>query len=113
MAEAAEQEALHALLHDLNELSTYLHGRGQNAYDLAQRFLDNSRREQDQKTRAYGEQQAKMLDYQHYIWHEIAGMIEKLVNQYEALAPGSQQPNDKKNGAGREEEHLGEQETAG
>ncbi len=113
MAEASEQEALHALLHDLDELAHYLHGRGQSAYDLAQRFLDNARREKDQKTRAFDEQQAKMLDYQHYIWHEIGGMVEKLVNQYTALGPGERQAEDKEQGAWREEEHLGEQETAG
>jgi hypothetical protein len=81
------QTHLRALLHDLDELAAYLHGRGQNAYTLAQRFLDNARREKDQQIRAYDEQQAKMLDYQHYIWHEIAGMVEKLSAQYGGEAP--------------------------
>src|SRR5579871_6504541 len=95
--EGHEGETLGALLRDLGELSNYLHERGQNAYTLAQRFLENARREQDQKTRAFDEQQAKMLDYQHYIWHEIAGLVEKLVNQYGGDADGP--PADGHNGA--------------
>jgi len=87
MPEAADAEArLRALLHDLDELSTYLHGRGQQSYTLAQRFLDHARQEKDQKTREYDEQQAKMLDYQHYIWHEIAGLVEKLSAPYRGEA---------------------------
>ncbi len=109
MAEEQKQPAaLDALLHDLNELANYLHGRGQNAYTLAQRFLDNARHEQDQKIRAFDEQQARMLDYQHYIWHEIAGLVEKLINRYQSDAAG-----DKPGRPWREEEHLAEQETAG
>ena len=106
--EQKQPKALDALLHDLNELTEYLHGRGQNAYTLAQRFLENARQEQDQKVRAFDEQQARMLDYQHYIWHEIAGLVEKLVKRYQPGAAGGEQP-----GAWREEEHRGEQETAG
>ena len=112
MAEPTEAPAtLRALLRDLNELSAYLHGRGQNAYTLAQRFLENARREQDQKTRAFDEQQAKMLDYQHYIWHEIAGLVEKLVNQYGGDAGGA--PADGHNGAQpREVDHANQEETS-
>lgn len=110
MPEPTEAPAkLSALLHDLNELSAYLHGRGQNAYTLAQRFLENARREQDQKTRAFDEQQAKMLDYQHYIWHEIAGLVEKLVTQYGGDTGGA--PDGE--GAESREVQLGEQEEAG
>ena len=108
MAEAGhEGETLRALLRDLGALSNYLHERGQNAYTLAQRFLENARREQDQKTRAFDEQQARMLDYQRYIWHEIAGLVEKLTSKYEA--DGGQANLDEP----REEERHGEQETAG
>ena len=111
MAEAEhEGEALRALLQDLNELSEYLHERGQNAYTLAQRFLENARREQDQKTRTFDEQQARMLDYQRYIWHEIAGLVEKLASKYqedgEPISNGQ-------NRLRSEEEQLGKQETAG
>ncbi len=106
--EGHEGETLGALLRDLGELSNYLHERGQNAYTLAQRFLENARREQDQKTRTFDEQQARMLDYQRYIWYEIAGLVEKLMSKYEA--------NDGQPGLDyrREEEaRRGEQETAG
>jgi hypothetical protein len=78
----AEEERLAALLGDLNELAGYLHGRGRSTYQLAQRFLEHARSEQDQKTKAYDENQAKMLDYQHYIWHEISGLVEKLMQRY-------------------------------
>lgn len=104
------QAQLRALLHDLDELSTYLHGRGQNAYTLAQRFLDNARREKDQQTRAYDEQQAKMLDYQHYIWHEIAGLVEKLNVKYGGEAAGA--PDIEQQDERTREARLGE-ETAG
>jgi hypothetical protein len=100
-------ETLRALLRDLSELSDYLHERGQHAYTLAQRFLENARREQDQKTRTFDEQQARMLDYQRYIWHEIAGLVEKLISKYEV--DGSQPGLDEQ----REEERRGGQETAG
>ncbi len=88
----AEEEQLAALLHDLNELAEYLHGRGRSTYQLAQRFLEHARSEQDQKTKAYDENQAKMLDYQHYIWHEIAGLVEKLIQRYsdEEPTPGAE-----------------------
>ncbi len=122
MAEEHEGEPLRALLRDLEELAEYLHGRGQNAYTLAQRFLENARREQDQKTRAFDEQQARMLDYQRYIWHEIAGLVEKLIHKYEEGAgaratngsesAGTRFPQAPAAGAGREEEQRGEQETA-
>jgi hypothetical protein len=73
-------ETLAALLRDLAELRDYLEGRGRHAYELAQRFLQNARR--DTADRAYDERQATMLEYQHYIWHEIAGRVDKLLAQY-------------------------------
>ena len=112
MSESNEAQArLEALLRDLNELTAYLHGRGQNAYTLAQRFLENARREQDQKTRTFDEQQAKMLDYQHYIWHEIAGLVEKLIQQYSESAEGALPG--RQHGTQPGEVQHGEQETAG
>ena len=78
-AEDAEA-ALRALLGDLEELSAYLTQRGRHTYELAQRFLENARR--DSASRAYDERQATMLDYQHYIWIEIAGRVDKLLTRY-------------------------------
>ena len=69
-----------ALLRDLETLERYLSERGRHTYDLAQRFLENARR--DQANRAFDERQAAMLEYQHYIWHEIAGLVNKLLVTY-------------------------------
>ena len=78
---ADDSEArLNALLHDLETLHDYLRERGQHTYELAQRFLANSRR--DSSSRAYDERQATMLEYQQYIWHEIAGRVQQLLAAY-------------------------------
>ena len=78
---------LRALLRDLGVLQGYLEERGRHTYELAQRFLENSRR--DAASRAYDERQATMLEYQHYIWHEIAGRVNQLLMAYgDAAARG-------------------------
>ncbi|HEU5440808.1 MAG TPA: hypothetical protein VFU88_16100 [Ktedonobacterales bacterium] len=71
---------LAALLADLSQLRDYLQQRGRHTYDLAQRFMHNAQR--DAASRAYDERQATMLEYQHYIWHEIAGLVNKLLVTY-------------------------------
>jgi hypothetical protein len=73
---------LRSLLGDLETLRQYLDERGRHTYELAQRFLDNARR--DPSSRAYDERQATMLEYQHYIWHEIAGRVAQLLVAYGA-----------------------------
>ncbi|HEU4785333.1 MAG TPA: hypothetical protein VFS83_18485 [Ktedonobacterales bacterium] len=78
--EAESAERLEGLLRDLETLQAYLQERGRHAYDLAQRFLANARR--DAGSRAYDERQATMLEYQHYIWHEIAGRVSQLLVAY-------------------------------
>lgn len=78
--DAAAAEKLAALLRDLDQLATYLTERGRHTYALAQRFLENARK--DASTRDYDERQATMLEYQHYIWHEIAGLVNKLLVTY-------------------------------
>lgn len=78
------QVTLRALLGDLETLHGYLSERGRHTYELAQRFLENARR--DPSNRAFDERQAAMLEYQHYIWHEIAGMVNKLLVTYGAEA---------------------------
>jgi hypothetical protein len=77
-AESAER--LEGLLHDLETLQAYLQERGRHSYNLAQQFLANARR--DAGSRAYDERQATMLEYQHYIWHEIAGRVSQLLVAY-------------------------------
>lgn len=74
------EERLAALLHDLDALSAYLTERGRHTYELAQRFMEHAR--QDASSRTYDERQAVMLDYQHYLWIEIAGLVNKLLVQY-------------------------------
>ena len=71
---------LAALLRDLETLQAYLQERGRHSYELAQKFLANARR--DAGSRAYDERQATMLEYQHYIWHEIAGRVSQLLVAY-------------------------------
>ncbi len=78
--EPEAEELLRSLLDDMRQLSSYLTERGQHTYELAQRFLENAQR--DPSSRAYDERQAAMLEYQHYIWHEIAGLVNKLIVTY-------------------------------
>ncbi len=73
-------ERLRGLISDLAQLQQYLSERGDHTYELAQRFLANAKR--DSSSRAYDERQATMLEYQHYIWREIAGRVNKLVELY-------------------------------
>ena len=79
------EERLSALLAALGELRGYLDERGTHTYELAQRFIANARR--DPSTRAYDERQATMLEYQHYIWREIAGRVGQLISLYGEPAP--------------------------
>jgi len=76
----AEGEPTVALLTDLQALSDYLHSRSRQTYDMATRFAQNARRNED--TRAYDERQTVMLEYQHHIWQEIAGLVDRLVTRY-------------------------------
>jgi hypothetical protein len=76
------EEKLRHLLEDLETLRQYLDERGRHTYELAQRFLANAQR--DPSSRAYDERQATMLEYQHYIWHEIAGRVSQLLVAYGA-----------------------------
>jgi hypothetical protein len=82
---ATDAATLDALLSDLTELRDYLSERGRHTYELAQRFLQNARRETPE--RAYDERQATMLEYQNYIWHEIAGRVDQLLARYAAGHP--------------------------
>ena len=75
-----DAETLGALLGDLVELRDYLVARGQHTYELAQRFMQNARR--GGAERAYDERQATMLEYQNYIWHEIAGRVDQIIAHY-------------------------------
>jgi hypothetical protein len=78
---ATPEERLNGLLSDLNELSTYLHGRGEKTLAMSKQFQSNAQK--DASNREFDLNQARMLDYQHHLWHEIAGLVEKLVKKYE------------------------------
>jgi hypothetical protein len=78
---ASEEEKFTALIEDLHELAAYLHSRGDKTLKLSQQFAENARK--DASNKEYDLRQATMLDYQHYIWHEIGNMVEKLIKQHE------------------------------
>ena len=78
---ATSEEKLTALLNDLHEMAEYLHSQGEKKLALSKRFEENAQK--DPSNREFDLNQAKMLDYQHYIWHEIGNMVEKLIKQYE------------------------------
>jgi hypothetical protein len=63
-ADGQSEAKLASLLGDLETLRQYLDERGRHTYELAQRFLDNARR--DSSSRAYDERQATMLEYQQH-----------------------------------------------
>ncbi|MDE3228730.1 MAG: hypothetical protein KGO05_02520 [Chloroflexota bacterium] len=79
------EQRLRGLLADLETLQQYLDERGAHTYELAQRFLANAKR--DPSSRAYDERQATMLEYQHYIWREIAGRVGQIRARHEQPAP--------------------------
>lgn len=74
-------EKLTALLKDLNELTNYLHARGDKTLALSQQFAENAKR--DASNREFDLNQARMLDYQHNLWNEIGNLVEKIVKRYE------------------------------
>ncbi|HET8841217.1 MAG TPA: hypothetical protein VFN35_07100 [Ktedonobacteraceae bacterium] len=75
------EEKYKALLEDLQQLSTYLHGRGEKTLAMSKKFAENAKR--DPSNQEFDLNQARMLDYQHQVWHEIGNMVEKLLKQYE------------------------------
>lgn len=74
-------ERLRGLLAALTQLQQYLDERGSHTYELAQRFIANAKR--DPSARVYDERQATMLEYQHYIWKEIAGRVGQIRALYD------------------------------
>ena len=75
------EEKLAALLEDLRELASYLHGRGDKTLAMSKQFEENAKR--DPSNRDFDLRQATMLDYQHHIWHEIGNIVEKIIKQHE------------------------------
>lgn len=75
------EEKLTVLLNDLHELAIYLHNRGDKTLALSRQFEDHAQK--DASNRDFDLNQARMLDYQHHIWHEIGNMVEKLIKKYD------------------------------
>lgn len=77
----APEEQYVALLKDLSELATYLHERGNKTLTMSQRFAENAQK--DLTNRDFDLNQARMLDYQHHVWHEIGGLVDKIIKTYQ------------------------------
>lgn len=73
-------EKFEALLKDLNELATYLHARGEKTRALSLQFAENASK--DPSNQEFDLNQSRMLDYQHHVWHEIGGLVEKIMKKY-------------------------------
>jgi hypothetical protein len=86
-APPSADDRLRGLLAALTQLQQYLDERGSHTYELAQRFMANAKR--DPSTRAYDERQATMLEYQHYIWKEIAGRVGQIRAIYDDASDGA------------------------
>jgi hypothetical protein len=80
---STSEEKLQAILADLQQLTTYLHGRGEKTRVLSLQFAENAKK--DPSNREFDLNQSRMLDYQHQVWHEIGNMVEKLLKQYEGI----------------------------
>jgi hypothetical protein len=78
---ATSDEKLTALLEDLHQLTTYLHGRGDKTLALSKKFAENAQK--DPSNKEFDLNQSRMLDYQHSVWHEIGNMVDKLIKQHE------------------------------
>lgn len=75
------EEKYRALLEDLQQLSTYLHERGEKTLAMSKKFEENARK--DPSNRDFDLNQSRMLDYQHHVWNEIGNLVEKLIKQYD------------------------------
>jgi len=73
---ANSEEKLNALLNDLQELTTYLHGRGDKTLALSKQFEEHAKK--DASNRDFDLNQSRMLDYQHHVWHEVRMQINEL-----------------------------------
>ncbi len=78
---STSDEKLASLLKDLYEMSDYLHGRGNKTKALSEQFAQNAQK--DSSNREFDLKQSRMLDYQHYLWHEVGNLIDKLIKRYE------------------------------
>jgi hypothetical protein len=77
----SSNEKMSSLLKDLYQLAEHLHKRGERSLLLARQFEANAQK--DASNREFDLSQAKMLDYQHSLLHEIGNLVDKLVKQHD------------------------------
>ncbi|HLI07030.1 MAG TPA: hypothetical protein VKV40_10735 [Ktedonobacteraceae bacterium] len=77
----SSEEKLNALLQDLHEFAADLRTQGNKKRLMAQQFEANARR--DPANRDFDLAQARLLDYEHQLLHDIGNMVERLIKQYE------------------------------
>jgi hypothetical protein len=78
---STNDEKLNELLHDLQELATYLHERGEKTRLLSLKFAEHAK--EKSSDRDFDLNQSRMLDYQHSLFHEIGNLVDKLTKKYE------------------------------
>ena len=77
----SSEEKFSALLQDLHEFAADLHTQGNKKRLMAQQFQANAQR--DPSSRDFDLTQARLLDYEHQLLHDIGNMVERLIKQYE------------------------------
>jgi len=78
---ASSEEKLNVLLNDLQELTVYLHGRGDKTLALSKQFEEHAKKEPSNKE--FDLNQSRMLDYQHHLWHEVGNLVDKILKKHE------------------------------
>jgi hypothetical protein len=77
----SNEEKFNALMQDLHEFAADLHTQGNKKRLMAQQFETNAKR--DPANRDFDLSQARLLDYEHQLLHDIGSMVERLIKQYE------------------------------
>ncbi len=75
------EEKFNALLQDLYKFAADLHTQGNKKRLMAQQFEANAKR--DPENREFDLTQARLLDYEHQLLHDIGNMVERLIKEYE------------------------------
>jgi hypothetical protein len=77
----SSEEKFNALMQDLHDFSADLHTQANKKRLMSQQFEANAKR--DAANRDFDLIQARLLDYEHQLLHDIGNMVEKLIKQYE------------------------------
>jgi hypothetical protein len=78
---ATSDEKFDEVMQELRELAVYMHERGEKTRKLSVQFAENAKK--DASNREFDLNQSRMLDYQHSLWHEMGGLVEKIIKKYE------------------------------